>query len=72
MVSSIVPKKRTKVIILSEEDTQDSEFRSFFRRIEDPINCIRDLLTFSEKNMLSKKYFKKFMTLTLIKLMIRH
>ena len=25
----------------------DSEFRSFFGRIEDTINCFRDLLTFS-------------------------
>ena len=38
-------KKRTKLTILSREDAQDSEFRSFFGRIEDTINCFRDLLT---------------------------
>ena len=27
--------------------TQDSEFRSFFGRIDETINCFRDLLTFS-------------------------
>jgi hypothetical protein len=31
-------KKRTKVTILSKEDAQNSEFRSFFGRIE-TINC---------------------------------
>ena len=39
-------KKRTKLTILSKEDAQDSEFRSFFGRIEDTIICFRDLLTF--------------------------
>ena len=37
------PKKRTKLTILSKKDPQDSEF---FERIEDTINCFRDLLTF--------------------------
>ena len=32
-------KNRTKFNILSKEDTQDSEFRSFFWRIEDTKNC---------------------------------
>ena len=41
------PKKRTKLTILTKEDAQDSEFRSFFGRIEDTKNCFRDLLTFS-------------------------
>ena len=40
-------KKRTKLTILSKEEAQDSEFRSFFWRIEETINCFRDLLTFS-------------------------
>ena len=31
--------------MLNSEDAQDSEFRSFFGRIEDTINCFRDLLT---------------------------
>ena len=39
--------KRLKLNILSREDAQDSEFCSFFGRIEDTINCFRDLLTFS-------------------------
>ena len=30
------------------EDAQGCEFRSFFGRIEDIINCFRDLLTFSK------------------------
>ena len=49
MVSSILPKKRTKLTILSKEDPQDSEFHSFFGRIEDSINCFRDLLTFTNR-----------------------
>ena len=43
-------KKRTiltKYPELSREDAQYSEFRSFFGRIEETINCFRDLLTFS-------------------------
>ena len=43
------PKKQTKLTILSKEDAQDSEFRSFFGRIEETINCFRDLLTFSRR-----------------------
>ena len=39
MISSILPKKRTKLTILSKEDAQDSELRLFFGRIEDTINC---------------------------------
>ena len=40
-------KKRTKLNILSKEYSQDSEFGSgFLWRIEDTINCFRDLLTF--------------------------
>ena len=35
------PKKRTKLTILSREDAQDSEFRSFFGRIEDAINAFQ-------------------------------
>ena len=41
------PKKLTKLTILTKEDAQDSEFRSFFGRIKDTQNCFRDLLTFS-------------------------
>ena len=33
------PKKRTKLTILSKEEAQDSEFRSFFGRIEMNLNC---------------------------------
>ena len=47
MVSLILPKNEKKLIILSKEDAQDSEFRSFFGRIEETINCFRDLLTFN-------------------------
>ena len=47
VVSSILPKNRTKLTILSNFSTQDSEFRSFFGRIEDTTICFRDLLTFS-------------------------
>ena len=39
-------RRRTKLTILSIFFTQDSEFRSFFGRIEETINCFRDLLTF--------------------------
>ena len=41
--------KRTKLIILSWEDAQNSEFRSFFGRIEETIKCFWDLLTFKTK-----------------------
>ena len=44
----ISSKKRTKLIILTREDAQDSEFRSFFGRIEETIYCFRDLLTFRQ------------------------
>jgi hypothetical protein len=40
-------KNRTKLTILSILLTQDSEFRLFFGRIQETINCFRDLLTFS-------------------------
>ena len=40
-------KKRTKLTTLSIYFTEDSEFPSFFGRIEETINCFRDLLTFS-------------------------
>ena len=40
------PEKRKKLTILSIEDAQDNGFRSFFGRIEETINCFRDLLTF--------------------------
>ena len=39
-------KKRTK---LTQEEAQDSEFRSFFGRIEETIICFRDLLTFRKR-----------------------
>ena len=39
--------KQMKLTILSKEVAQDSEFCSFFGRIEDTMNCFRDLLTFS-------------------------
>ena len=44
------PKKQTKLTILSIFFTQDSEFRSFFGRIEESINCFRDLLTLRWRN----------------------
>ena len=47
MVSSILPKKRTSLTILSIEGGQDNEFRSFFGTIQDAIICFRDLLTFN-------------------------
>jgi hypothetical protein len=40
-----------KLTILSTEGAQDSEFRSFFGRIQDTIICFRDLLTFNQKSM---------------------
>ena len=51
MVSSILPKnEQNSLLILSIFSTQDSEFRSFFGRIEETINCFRDLLTFNQGN----------------------
>ena len=51
MVSSILPKKRTKVTILKIIFTQESKFRSVFGRIEETINWFWYLLTFSlDKN----------------------
>ena len=48
IVSSVIPKnKRNSLTMLSGEDAQDSDFRSFHGRIEVAINCFRDLLTFS-------------------------
>ena len=47
MVFSILPKnERNSLLILSKEEAQDSEFRSFLGRIEDTINCFCDLLNF--------------------------
>ena len=41
--------KQTKLtIILSKEYAQDSEFPLFFGRIQETINCFRDLMTFSK------------------------
>ena len=37
--------------MLSREDAQDSEFRSFFGRIEDTIICFQDCLTFSNRKI---------------------
>ena len=45
MVSSILPKKQMKLIILSFFFTQDSDF---FGRIDDTIICFRDCLTVSD------------------------
>ena len=45
-----ITKKRTKLIILCKEEAQDSEFCSFFGRIDNTINCFRDLLTFRTCN----------------------
>ena len=39
MVSSILPKNELRIVV--------SAFRSFYGRIEDTINCFRELLTFS-------------------------
>ena len=46
MVSSILPKKRTKLTILSMFFDQYSEFCSFFGKIEETIICFQDCLTF--------------------------
>ena len=35
-----------KLTLLSKEDAQDSEFYLFFGKIQQTINCFRDLLTF--------------------------
>ena len=47
MVASILPKKRTKLTILSIFSTEDSELCSFFGRIEETIMYFRDYLTFN-------------------------
>ena len=47
MVSSILPKNKQDYPVLSIFCTQDSEFFSFFGRIEETIICFRDCLTFS-------------------------
>ena len=39
--------KRTELTILNRKDAQDSEFGSFFGRIEETINYFQDLLTFT-------------------------
>ena len=39
-------KKPTELTILSKVDVQNSEFHLVFGRIENTINCFRDLLTF--------------------------
>jgi hypothetical protein len=49
MVSSILPKKRTKLTILSS-------FVRFFGRIEETKICFRDLLTFSKKKKDKKEH----------------
>jgi hypothetical protein len=51
MVSSILPKKRTELSILGKEHAQDSEFRTFFGRIEETIICFRNLLTFIQSQV---------------------
>ena len=58
MVSSILQKnERNSLQIVSREDAQDSEFRSFFGRIEEAINCFLDLLTFSSKDAGSAVFY---------------
>ena len=52
--NSILPKKRTKLTILSIFFTQDSEYRLFFGRIGDTIICFRDCLTLNHKKYLKK------------------
>ena len=47
MVFLILKKTKTKLTILSKEDAQDSGICSFFGRIEETLNCFRDLLTIS-------------------------
>ena len=47
MVSRILPKNE------QTEQSQDSNFQSFFGRIQETINCFRDLLTFRQ---MEKKY----------------
>ena len=48
MVSSILPKNERKQFDLS---SKVECFRSFFGRIEETINCFRDLLTFTRRNI---------------------
>ena len=47
------PQKQTKLTILSIFFTQDSELRLFLGRIQETINCFRDLLTFSVFKMIA-------------------
>ena len=47
MVSSILPKNKWKVSALVLWYLRSNCFCSFFGRIEDTINCFRDLLTFN-------------------------
>ena len=47
MVSSILPKIERKQFHLRYHSSKVEFFRSFFGRIEEIINCFRDLLTFS-------------------------
>ena len=44
--SQFSKKKGTKLTILNKEKAQNSEFRWFFGRIDNTINCFGDLLTF--------------------------
>ena len=52
------PKKLTKFTILSIFFTQDSEFCSFFGRIQETINYFPDLLTFNSTISLYISDFK--------------
>ena len=42
----LLPKKQTKLAILSKADAQDSEFCWFFERIGNTTNCFQDIMTF--------------------------
>ena len=41
-------RKQFRVSLILPNDVQNSEFRSFFGRIKEIINCFRDLLTFNK------------------------
>ena len=47
MITSILP-KTNETTILGREDAQDNKFRSSIGRIEETINCFRDLKAFKK------------------------
>ena len=55
-----------KLTILSKEEGQESDFHSFFGRIEDTINCFRDLLTFRNSSEYMTAEFRNGHTVPLL------